>query len=51
MSEIVKIEHIWTGVGQGINSGLCDCNYHGEIISSRCQCGEFHSWCEKCWNQ
>ena len=46
---MVVIDHIWIGYMQGMNSGLCDCNFHGEIISSDCACGEFHSWCEKCW--
>ena len=43
------MKHKWTGLGQGINSGLCDCNFHGEIIFSECVCGEYHSWCRTCW--
>ena len=43
--------HKWTGLGQGINSGLCDCGFHGEIIFSACSCGEYHSLCQACWDR
>ena len=48
-SVIMEINHVWVGDMQGVNSGLCDCNFGGEIISSDCACGDFHSWCANCW--
>lgn len=44
------VEHAFASKNQGINTGLCDCGFDGENISSNCICGERHSWCENCWN-
>lgn len=45
------MKHKWAGLGQGINSGMCDCGYHGEIIFSECECRAYHSLCENCWDK
>ena len=50
-SPIQPVEHGYASKSQGINSGLCDCGFDGENISSDCICGERHSWCENCWGK
>lgn len=50
-SSRINMAHNYTGKGQGINTGLCECNYHGIIIWSKCVCGDAHSWCSDCWNK
>lgn len=38
------------GTSQGVNSGVCDkCAYWGTAVSSECECGEIHYWCDVCW--